>query len=93
MIIRYNFLLILHKKNICCDPSSEPSHQDGSAEGSQPMILKKNYPPIINEYSLLSNALAYDENIKIHCHCVCRIGQSHLRHQISTRDEAYQVPD
>ena len=25
MIIRDNFLLILHK-NICCDPSSEPSH-------------------------------------------------------------------
>ena len=26
MIIRYNFLLILHK-NICCDPSAELSHQ------------------------------------------------------------------
>ena len=31
MIIRDN-LLILHK-NICCDPSSEPSWQDGLDEG------------------------------------------------------------
>ena len=29
MIFRDNFLQILHK-NICCDPSSEPSHGDGS---------------------------------------------------------------
>ena len=33
MIIRDNFLLILHK-NLCCDPSSEPS-RDSSDEGSQ----------------------------------------------------------
>ena len=33
MIIRDNVRLILHK-NICCDPSSEPSHRDGSDEGS-----------------------------------------------------------
>ena len=45
MIIRDNFLLILHK-NICCDPSSGPSHQDGADEGSQHMVSvrnKKNY--------------------------------------------------
>ena len=32
--------------NICCDPSLEPSHRDGSNEGSQHMFLlgnKKNY--------------------------------------------------
>ena len=48
MIIRDNFLLILHK-NICCDPSSEPSQQDGSDEGSQHMVStrnKKNYHQI-----------------------------------------------
>ena len=34
-------------KTICCDPSSEPSFQDGSDEGSQYMFLcrtNKNYP-------------------------------------------------
>ena len=58
MIIK-QFLLILDK-NICCDPSSEPSHQDGSDEGSQlmvSMINQKNYPSIIIKYSLLSRAL------------------------------------
>ena len=33
MIIRGIFLLIL-PKNICCDPSSEPSRRDDSDEGS-----------------------------------------------------------
>ena len=45
MIIMDNFLLILYK-NICCDPSSEPSQRDSSDEGSQHMVLlinKKNY--------------------------------------------------
>ena len=40
MIIR-DKLLILHK-NICCDPSSEPSHRDSSDEGSHHMVLMKN---------------------------------------------------
>ena len=40
MIIK-DILLILHK-NICCDPSSEPSQQDGSDEGSQHMVLMRN---------------------------------------------------
>ena len=41
VIIRDNFLLILHK-SICCDPSSEPSHRDGSDEGSHHMVLMIN---------------------------------------------------
>ena len=42
-------MLILHK-TICCDPSSEPSGQDGSDEGSQHMVSmrnKKNYYQIL----------------------------------------------
>ena len=49
MIIRDNFLLILHK-NLCCDPLFEPSRRDGSDEGSQLMVSmrnKKNYPSVI----------------------------------------------
>ena len=49
MIIRDNILLFL-LKNICCDPSSEPSQRDGSDEGSQRMVLmrnKKNYHQIL----------------------------------------------
>ena len=49
MIIRDYFLLILHK-NICCDPSSEPSRREGSEEGSQYMVWmrnKKNYYQIL----------------------------------------------
>ena len=34
-------MLILYR-NICCDPSSEPSRRDGSDEGSQHMVLMKN---------------------------------------------------
>ena len=48
MIIRNDFLLILHK-DVCCDPSSEPS-RDGSDEGSQHMCLmrnKKNYHKVL----------------------------------------------
>ena len=59
MIIRDNFLLILHK-NVCCDPSTEPSRRDGSDEASQHMVSmrnKKNYPSIIIKYPLLSRAL------------------------------------
>ena len=61
MIIRDNFLLILHK-NICCDPSSEPSCRDGSDEGSQHMVSmrnKENYPSIIIKYPLLFRALIW----------------------------------
>ena len=39
------FLFLI--KIICCDPSSEPSDQDGSDEGSQCMFLcriNENYP-------------------------------------------------
>ena len=39
MIIRDNFL-ILHKTY--CDPSFEPSHRDGSDEGSQHMVSMRN---------------------------------------------------
>ena len=45
-------MLILHK-NICCDPSSEQSHQDGSDEESQHKISmrnRKNYPSIVIKY-------------------------------------------
>ena len=37
---------MFHQKTIFCDPSLEPSHRDGSNEGSQDMFLlidKKNY--------------------------------------------------
>ena len=27
---------------MCCDPSSEPSHRDGSDEGSQHMVSMRN---------------------------------------------------
>ena len=46
---RDNFVIIiniLQKKNILCDLSLEPSHRDGSNEGSQHMFSlrnKKNY--------------------------------------------------
>ena len=46
-------MLTLHK-NICCDPSSEPSPRDGSNEGSQHIVLMKK--KIITKYSLLSRA-------------------------------------
>ena len=49
VIIRDNFLLILHK-NMFCDTSSQLSQRNGSDEGSQHMFLmtnKKNYPQIL----------------------------------------------
>ena len=49
MIIREIFMFILYQI-ICCDPSSEPSQQDSSGEGSQHMVLmrnKKNYHQIL----------------------------------------------
>ena len=54
MIIKDNFVA-LHR-NICCDPSSEPSQQDGSDEGSQHIVsmrYKNKYP------QLSSNTLSY----------------------------------
>ena len=48
-IIQRKFFLLL-KENICCDPSLEPSLQDGSDDGSQIMFLWRNmvdYPLII----------------------------------------------
>ena len=41
----YFFLFLI--ESICCDPSSEPSHRDGSDEGSQHIFLcriNKTYP-------------------------------------------------
>ena len=46
------FVISAHK--ICCDPSSEPSRQDGSDDGSQHTFSvrnKKNYPSVIIKYS------------------------------------------
>ena len=54
MIIRDNFLLIL-QKTLCCDPSSDPSREDGLDEGSQHMLSMRNKKNII-KYSLLSVA-------------------------------------
>ena len=54
MIIMDNFLFILHK-NIRCDPSSEPSGQDSSGEGSQHTVSMRR--KIVVKYSLLSRAL------------------------------------
>ena len=42
----YNFPYLIFHKNLCCDPSLEPSRQDGSIEWSQHTFLlrnKKNY--------------------------------------------------
>ena len=58
-------MIILHK-TVCCDPSSEPSRRDGSDEGSQDMVSrrnKKNYPSIIIRYSSyleLCDIVCYD---------------------------------
>ena len=46
MIIEVYFRLFL-AETTCCDPSSEPSHRDGSGNGSQCMFLcriNKHYP-------------------------------------------------
>ena len=44
------FFLISHKKNICCDPSSDLSLQDSSDEGSQHMFLCTELTVIIPNY-------------------------------------------
>ena len=41
-LVKREYLMIIFIfliKTICCDPSSEPSHRDGSDEGSQHMFL------------------------------------------------------
>ena len=46
MILKDNFFFFFIE-TLCCDPSSEPSHQDGLDDGSQHMFLcriNKNYP-------------------------------------------------
>ena len=43
----YLMIILFLNETICCDPSSEPSCQDGSDEGSQHMFscrINKNYP-------------------------------------------------
>ena len=53
MIIRDNFSLFCIKT--CCDPSPEPSQQDGSDEGSQHTVLRR------NKKKLSSNTPSYLE--------------------------------
>ena len=50
------FLFLI--ETVCCDPTPEPSHRDGSDEGSQHMFLCriKNYHLL-----LLLNTLSYLE--------------------------------
>ena len=58
---RDNLGIISHifHKNILCDPSLEPSHRDGSNEGSQYMFSLRNKKTFLNypKYPLLSGAL------------------------------------
>ena len=46
----YRYFLLIRHKNICCDPSSGPSHPDSPDEGSQHTVSmknKKNYHQIL----------------------------------------------
>ena len=54
LIIISDTFLTLHK-TICCDPLSEPSHRDGSVEGSQHMVSMR------NKKKLSSNTPSYLE--------------------------------
>ena len=45
------FLFLI--ETICCEPSSEPSHRDGSDEGSQHMVLCRINKIIPNYYQIL----------------------------------------
>ena len=38
-----NIFFLYLNKNVCCDPSLEPSRQDGSHVGSQNMFCMENY--------------------------------------------------
>ena len=51
-------ILLILQKNICCDPSSEPSRQDDSDEWSQHMVLMRNKK---NYLELSSNSPSYLE--------------------------------
>ena len=48
MIIRV--ILLVLRRNICCDPSSEPSRRDGSDEGSQHTVSMGNKKKIVLSY-------------------------------------------
>ena len=52
---------IMSHRTIRCDPSSEPSRQDGSDDGSQHVFMQnlQKLSLIIKKYSLLSRALLY----------------------------------
>ena len=63
-IIQRRFSLFLNK-NICCDPSLEPSHRDGSNGGSQNMFLWRNMV-IIPKLSLLP-LLTWSTEITLTC--------------------------
>ena len=52
-------IFVNSSQNICSDPSSEPSRQDGSNEGSQHMVSMRNTEKDIIKYSLLSRALLH----------------------------------
>ena len=62
VVIRDNFCKFW-KKNIFCDPSSEPSRWDGSDEGSQHMVSLRNKK---NNPELSSNTLSYLELCDCH---------------------------
>ena len=48
MIQRYFFLFF--NKNICCDPSLEPSQRDGSNDGVTTSVLLENYKKLSQNY-------------------------------------------
>ena len=59
------FLLILHK-NICCVPSLEPSHQDGSNDGENicfkgRSLMFRRYHNSADLFSKLSESSFYKE--------------------------------
>ena len=61
----------IYVENICCEPSSEPSHRDGSDEGSQHMVLmrnKKNYHllPLIWSSVILHNSKTCHKQVNKH---------------------------
>ena len=60
--------IILHTTplNIYCDPSVEPSHRDGSDEGSQQMFLLRKKEKLslnFSQYPLFSGALIVKKNL------------------------------
>ena len=68
-------MLILHEK-IYCDPSSEPSQQDGSEEGSRHMVLKrdkKNYHQILPVKMLPNQTDSKDTMLLILSHKLSKV--------------------